>query len=184
MCILDFEMPETLSFFNVNGTNKFARFVAEEWDSVFDLLSIPDMMGGLQGLRPSLRFSPNGMSCKRLCLMAVMEVVRVMRESCGEVNRGHLSALVSAYAEFTEVMGFLLSTFSCSSFFPPQNRRKLLSFDSTIIAQRSSLIYSRRSEYPAFARRVADSVAQQFTPASSVSSYWLESPCLSSSSSF
>ncbi len=47
-------MPDSFSFFSVNGSNKFARFVADDWDTVQELLSLPDMMGGLQGLRPVL----------------------------------------------------------------------------------------------------------------------------------
>ncbi len=42
-----FELPESLSIFSVNGTNKFAKFVADNWDTTMDLLAIPDMMGGL-----------------------------------------------------------------------------------------------------------------------------------------
>ncbi len=198
-----------------------------------------------------------------------------MQESCGEVNRGDVSALVSAYSELTEVMGFLQSAFPSPNLFPPTSRQDLLSYDFTLIknavddfsfttpmdlflvsepigsdqralfqkrlkqflflllsrlqevltqwvngglihfnvfsansivnfhidsfesnfdnlthfmiAQRlvsPSLISSWRSEYPAFSRNVVDSVVQLFAHDSSILSFWLESPCLSSSPSF
>ena len=112
--------------------------MADKWDVVSDLLAIPDMMGGLQGLRPSLSLSSSNARCMRLCLMAVLEVVRFLQESCGEVNRGDVSALVSAYTEFTEVMGFLLSTFSSPTLTPPRGRQELLSFDFTLLKNSSS----------------------------------------------
>ena len=230
-------------------------------------------MGGLQGLRPALSLS--NVKCMRLCLMVVLETVRIMHESCGEVNRGDVSALVSAYSELTEVMGFLQSAFPSPNLFPPTSRQDLLSYDFSLIknavddlsfttpmdlflasepigsdqralfqkrlkqflflllsrlqevltqwmngglihfdvftansivnfhidsfeskfdnltrfmiAQRlvsPSLISSWRSEYPVFSRNVVDSVAQQFAHDSSILSFWLESPCLSSSPSF
>ena len=238
-------------------------------------------MGGLQGLRPALSLSPSNVKCMRLCLMVVLEAVRIMQESCGEVNRGDVSALVSAYSELTEVMGLLQSfflqifTFPSPNLFPPTSRQDLLSYAFSLIknavddlsfttsmdlflasepigsdqralfqkrlkqflflllsrlqevltqwmngglihfdvftansivnfhidsfeskfdnltrfmiAQRlvsPSLISSWRSEYPVFSRNVVDSVAQQFAHDSSISSFWLESPCLSSSPSF
>ena len=69
--------------------------------------------------------------------MAVLKVIRILQESCGEVNRGDVSALVSAYTEFTEVMGFLLSTFSSPTLTPPRSRQDLLSFDFTLLKNSS-----------------------------------------------
>ena len=149
LCFLGVELPDSFSFFSVNGSNKFARFVADDWDTVQELLSLPDMMGGLQGLRPVLPLSPANQRCMRLCLMAVLEAVQIMQESCSEVNRGDVSALVSAYSEFTEVMGFLLSAFPLPSLFPPSSRSDLLTFDFTLI--RSSPEYlSDHSHGPLF----------------------------------
>ncbi len=232
-------------------------------------------MGGLQGLRPSLSLSSSNVRCMRLCLMAMLEVIRILQESCGEVNRGDVSALVSAYTEFTEVMSFILSTFPTQTLTPPRSRQDLLSFDFTVLKnstgdlillpsmdsfivtesitseqrvlfQRrlktflyllftrlqeiltqwfngglvcfdvfsanslfnfnidsfeakfdklvqflieqnlvsSSLVSSWRSEYPSFSRSVVEAVAQQFTPNSSILSFWLETSCLSLAPSY
>ncbi len=81
-------LPEVLSLFNSDETTSFVLFLTRKWETVIDLLSLPDLMSGLGGLRAHMILGPQNTRCFRHCLLAVTEVVSLLRETCLEMNRG------------------------------------------------------------------------------------------------
>ena len=99
--VIGLSLPEVFSPFSNSETNSFISFVVYDWSSVLELLDLPDLMGGLRGLRPHLKLSALQTRCVRLCLIFLEELMSVLQSHCPEVNRGDASALVSAFSEFS-----------------------------------------------------------------------------------
>ena len=108
-------LPDMLSLFNSDKTSSFILFLTRDWDTIEELLSLPNLMGGLRGLRAHIILGPQNTKCFRHCLLAVVEVVSILQASCPEINRGDVSALVSAYSEILHAMMSLCDLFLPSS---------------------------------------------------------------------
>ncbi len=122
-------MPEVLSLFNSDETTSFVLFLTREWGTVSDLLSLPDLMSGLGGLRAHMILGPQNTRCFRQCLLAVTEVDSLLPETCPEMNRGDVSALVSAFPELFAAMNSLCSMFLPNSFQIPVTVTEFLAVD-------------------------------------------------------
>ncbi len=72
---------------------------------------------------------PQNTKCFRHCLLAVTEVVSILHESCPEMNRGDVSALVSSFAELRASMSTLCDTFLPDSASVPVVTKDFLGFD-------------------------------------------------------
>ncbi len=99
---------------------------------MLELLDLPDLMGGLRSLRLHLKLSALQTRCVRLCLIFLQEVTSVLKSPCPEVNRGDVSALVSAFSEFSSVMATLTDMFIPSVYGVPRERKLLLLADFSL----------------------------------------------------
>ncbi len=86
-------------------------------------------MGGLGGLRAHMILGPQNTKCFRHCFLAVVEVVSILQNSCPEINRGDVSALVSAYSELLHAMMSLCDLFLPSSLRVPIAVKDFVTFD-------------------------------------------------------
>ena len=127
--VIGLSLPEVFSPFSSTETNAFISFVVSDWSSVLALLDLPDLMGGLRGLRPHLKLSALQTRCVRLCLIFLQEVISVLQSHCPEVNRGDASALVSAFSEISSVIVTMTDMFIPSVYGVPRERRLLLLAD-------------------------------------------------------
>ncbi len=122
-------MPETLSLFNSDKTSSLLLFLTRSWDVVAHLLSLPNLMSGLGGLRAHMILGPQNTKCFRLCLLAIVEVVPLLQDACPEINRGDISALVSASSELLLAITTLCSSLLPSSLQIPIAVKYFLGFD-------------------------------------------------------
>ncbi len=122
-------MPDVLSLFNSDKTTAFILLLVRKWDTVDELLALPDLLSGLGGLRAHMILGPQNTKCFRHCLLAVTEVVSVLHESCAEMNRGDVSALVSSFSELRTAMSVLCDTFLPDSVGVPVVMKGFLAFD-------------------------------------------------------
>ena len=72
---------------------------------------------------------PQNTRCFRHCLLAVTKVVSLLEETCPEMNRGDVSALVSAFPELFAAMNSLCSMFLPSSFQIPVTVKEFWAVD-------------------------------------------------------
>ncbi len=122
-------LPDVLSHFNSDKTTAFISFLIRKWDTVSELLALPDLLSGLWGLRAHMILGPHNTKCFRRCLLGVTEVVSLLHESCHEMNRGDVSALVSSFAELRAAMSALCDTFLPDSASVPVITKDFLAFD-------------------------------------------------------
>ena len=127
--ILGLKLPDVFSPFANSETNDFISFAVSNWSSMYELMDLPDLMGGLKGLRPQLRLSPLQTKCVRFCLLAIHEIISVLQSHCPEVNRGDVCAIVSAFSEFSSVMVSLVDMFIPSSYGIPRDQKLLILAD-------------------------------------------------------
>ncbi len=140
-------LPEVFSPFSNSQTNSFISFVVSDWSSVLELLDLPDLMGGLRGLRPQLKLGALQTRCPMLCNVFLQEVMSVLQSHCPKVNKGDVSALVSASSKFSTVMSTLTDMFIPSVYGVPRNKKLLLMVDSSFAsADPDSLLFTPKMD--------------------------------------
>ena len=72
---------------------------------------------------------PQNTRCFRHCLLAVTEAVSLLQDTCPEMSRGDVSALVSAFSELFAAMNCLCSMFLPATLQFPVSVKEIFTFD-------------------------------------------------------
>ena len=134
-------LPDSFSPFANSETNEFLSFAVTNWSTLSELLGLPDSMSGLRSLRPHLKLNSLQTKYVRLCLFGVCEVISVLQSHCPEVNRGDVSALVSAFSEFPSLLATLVDMFILSSYGVPREQKSMILADFSLSSHCSLVLW-------------------------------------------